>query len=461
MAELLDDGGSTVPPPPSTSKHTLTVRSVDQNGRAADGMWMEVKKGSSTVSSGFTPLTISLEESTYSVSASNYGQTIFNRWSDGSTSSTTSLSLSGDKSLTAHYNNGPAATPLSASLSADSSSATAGSTITFRASASGGTAPYTWSFNFGDGSSSAFGPSATTTKKYTTAGTYSALATARDSSGKTASSSPVTITISQETPTLTVRTADSSGNALSGYHATLARAGSQIQSGFSPAQFSLGAGQTYQVSVADYGNYVFSRWDDGSTSRTKTVSITSPTTITAHYASKQASLLVSSSDLSGDPINGLWTVIKKDGATLRTGYTPLSFSGAPGTYEVTVSDYQDYEFDRWSAGSTRNTLQVAVSGEVKLTALYSTGPSEVELRVRTVGLDGSTITGLWTVIEGSGARTTGFSPVSYDAESGKRYTVTVADYRNYVFDHWENGSKDRSRMITPGDDTVIIAHYRQ
>jgi hypothetical protein len=102
-----------------------------------------------------------------------------------------------------------------------------------------------------------------------------------------------------------------------------------------------------------------------------------------------------------------------------------------------------------------------VSGEVKLTALYSTGPSEVELRVRTVGLDGSTITGLWTVIEGSGARTTGFSPVSYDAESGKRYTVTVADYRNYVFDHWENGSKDRSRTITPGDDTVIIAHYRQ
>jgi hypothetical protein len=461
MAELLDDGGSTVPPPPSTSKHTLTVRSVDQNGRAADGMWMEVKKGSSTVSSGFTPLTISLEESTYSVSASNYGQTIFNRWSDGSTSSTTSLSLSGDKSLTAHYNNSPAATPLSASLSADSSSATAGSAITFRASASGGTAPYTWSFNFGDGSSSAFGPSATTTKKYTTAGTYSALATARDSSGKTASSSPVTITISQETPTLTVRTADSSGNALSGYHATLARAGSQIQSGFSPAQFSLGAGQTYQVSVADYGNYVFSRWDDGSTSRTKTVSITSPTTITAHYASKQASLLVSSSDLSGDPINGLWTVIKKDGATLRTGYTPLSFSGAPGTYEVTVSDYQDYEFDRWSTGSTRNTLQVAVSGEVKLTALYSTGPSEVELRVRTAGLDGSTITGLWTVIEGSGARTTGFSPVSYDAESGKRYTVTVADYRNYVFDHWENGSKDRSRTITPGDDTVIIAHYRQ
>jgi hypothetical protein len=126
-----------------------------------------------------------------------------------------------------------------------------------------------------------------------------------------------------------------------------------------------------------------------------------------------------------------------------------------------VSDYQDYEFDHWSTGSTRSTLQVVVSGEVKLTALYSTGPSEVELRVRTVGLDGSPISGLWTVIEDSGARTTGFSPVSYEAQSGKRYTVTVGDYRNYVFDHWENGSKDRSRTITPDDDTVIVAHYRR
>jgi len=298
-------------------------------------------------------------------------------------------------------------------------------------------------------------------KKYNVAGTYSAVSTVRDSSGRTATSSPVAVTISQETPTLTIKAEDSSGTQLNGYYATLSQGGSQIQSGFSPAQFSVGAGQSYQVSVADYGDYVFSRWDDGTTSRTKTVSISGPATLTAHYTSNQASLVVSSAEMSGDPIDGLWTVINKDGVTLQTGYTPLSFSGTSGTYEVTVSDYQDYEFDHWETGSASNTRQVTVSGDVRLTAYYSTGPSEVELTIMTEGLDGSAINGLWTVIEDSDASTSGFSPVSYEAQSGKRYTVTVADYRNYVFDHWENGSKDRSRTITPDDDTLIVAHYRQ
>jgi hypothetical protein len=462
MADLLDDGSSTTPPPPpATESHSLTIRSVDQNGNAADGMWMEVKKGGETVSTGFTPMTLTLEESTYSISASNYGEITFDRWSDGTTSSTANVNLSDDRSLTAHYRNGPAASPLSASLSADSASAQVGAAVRFSMSASGGASPYTWSLNFGDGTSTAFSSSSSTSKRYDSAGTYQAVATVKDSSGKTASSSPFAITIAKGTPALTIKTADLSGNPIDGYYTTLTQGGSQIQSAFSPAQFSLDAGETYQVSVADFGDYVFSRWDDGTTSRTRAVSVSGPTTMTAYYASSQASLLVSSVDLSGDPLSGLWTVIEKDGATVASGYTPLSYSGSPGTYRVTVSDYQDYEFDHWDSGSTSSTRQLELRSDDELVAYYSTGPTEVELTVRTAGLDGSRITGLWTVIEDSGRTTTGFSPVTYDAVAGKPYTVTVADYANYVFDHWENGSKDRSRTITPDNDTVIVAHYRR
>lgn len=460
MAELLDDGESTAPPPP-TLEHTLTVRSVDQNGNAADGMWMEVKKSGATVSSGFTPFTLTLEQSTYTVSASNYGQLTFDHWSDGTSSNTVTLTMSGDRTLTAHYNNGPTTSPLFASLSADASSAAAGSTITFSAAASGGASPYTWSVNYGDGSSSPLSSASSASKTYSSAGTYSAVATVKDSSGRTATSNPVTIAISQESPSLTVKTVDAAGNPLNGYYTTLSQGDSQIQSAFSPAQFSLAAGQTYQVSVSDYGDYAFTRWDDGSTSRTKTVSIDSPTTLTAHYKSIQSSLLVTSVAMPGDAITGLWAEIRKDGAVVKTGYTPLSYSGVPGTYRVTVSGYQNYEFDHWNTGSTSDTLQLAVSGDVKLTAYYTNARSEVELTVRTAGLYGSPINGLWTVIEDSGSTTTGFSPVKYEAQAGKRYTVTVADYRNYVFDHWENGSKDRSRNVTPDDDLVITAFYRR
>ncbi len=461
MADLLGDGTTSTPPTPSTPRHTLTVKSVGQDGAATDGMWMEIKKSGTTVSSGFTPLTVTLEQSTYTVSASNYQQITFDHWSDGTESSTVSLSLSSNTALTAHYNDGPAASPLSASLGADMKSAPAGSTITFAASVSGGTTPYTWSVNFGDGTSSPFTTSTSALKKYDSAGTYNAQATAKDALGRTATSNPVAITITSESSTLNVKTADLSGNPLNGYYATLSQGDLVAQSAFSPAVFSLDSGETYQVSVADYGDYVFSRWDDGSTSRTKTISASGPTTLTAYYTSNQATLTVSSEDVSGETITGLWTVIKKDGATLKTGYSPLSYSGVPGTYEVTVSDYGDHEFDHWDNDSTSSTRRLSVSGNVELTAYYSTGPSEVELTVRTAGLDGSTITGLWTVIDSDGSETTGFSPVSYDAEAGRTYTVTVADYRNYVFDHWEDGSKDRSREISPDDDTVIVAHYKR
>jgi hypothetical protein len=373
MAELLDDGESTVPPP-RASEHTLTVSSVDQYGNAADGMWMEVKKAGATVSSGFTPFTLTLEQSTYTVSASDYGQVTFDHWSDGTSSNTATLSLSSDRTLTAHYNSGPTTSALLASLSADTVSAAAGSTITFSASATGGTSPYTWSVNYGDGSSSTLSSASSMSKTYSAAGTYSAVATAKDSSGRTATSSPVTIAISEASSILTVKTVDAAGNPLNGYYTTLSQGDSQVQSAFSPAQFSLAAGQTYQVSVSDYGDYAFSRWDDGSTARTKTISIDSPTPLIAHYI---------------------------------------------------------------------------------------TARSEVELTVRTAGLYGSPITGLWTVIEDSGSTITGFSPVKYQAQSGNRYTVTVADYGNYVFDHWENGSKDRSRSVTPDDDMVITAFYRR
>jgi hypothetical protein len=462
MADLLGDGTTSTPPPePSTPRHTLTVKSVDQNGRAADGMWMEVKKGSTTVSSGFTPLTVTLEESTYTVSASDYQQVTFDHWSDGTESATVSLSLSSNTALTAYYNNGPVASALSAGLRADVDSAPAGSTIQFDVTVSGGTSPYTWSVNFGDGTTSTSSSGASVSKKYGSAGTYNAQATVRDSAGRTATSSPLAITITSESPTLHVKTVDSDGNSLDGYFTTLSQDGSQIQSAFSPAAFSIDSGATYEVSVADYGDYVFSRWDDGSTSRTRTISGGDPTTLTAYYTTNQATLTVSSEDVSGDTITGLWTVIKKDGTTVETGYTPLSYTGEPGTYEVTVSDYENYEFDHWDNDSTSNTRRLSVSGEVELTAFYRTEPSEVKLTVRTASLNGSPITGLWTVIDSDGSETTGFSPVSYDAKVGNSYTVSVADYRNYVFDHWEDGSKDRFREISPDDDTVIVAYYKR
>jgi hypothetical protein len=470
MTELLDDGSS-APTEPADPEYSLTVKSVDQTGKAVVGMWMEVKKDGATVKTGFTPLSLTAEEATYTVSAGNYQQIIFDHWQDGSKSSTTSVNLSTNSEITAHYNDGAVAvTPLSVSLKADRVSATAGTGISFSATIQGGTAPYTWSVNFGDGTSSSFSSTASVSKTYSTAGTYSAVATAKDAAGKTATSSPVAITITQGTSTLAVNTVNAAGSPINGYYTTLSQNGAVIKTAFSPTSFTLNSGQTYQVSVSDYGSYTFDHWSDGSTGRQKTVTGGQATTLTAYYKtsapapaaeSEEAALTVKSVDLNGKAITGLWTVVKKDGATIKTGYTPLTFTAQVGsTYEVSVGNYQSYAFDHWESGSKSSTRQVTVNADTALTAYYSTGSTKVTLTIKTVALDGSAINGLWTVISGSGSAT-GFSPLSYTANIGSQYTITMGEYLNYKFDHWNNGSTSKSQTITPNSNTVLTAYYRQ
>lgn len=375
MAALLDDGSSSGGGGggQEPEEHQLTIRSVDQTGKAITGMWMEVKKNGATIRTGFTPLSLTLEEATYTVSAGSYQQIIFDHWQGSSRSSTTSVNLAGDSQITAHYNNG-AATPLSVTLSASTASVTAGTGITFSASIRGGTAPYTWSVKFGDGTTSASTSASTITKTYSSAGTYTAVATARDSAGKTAASNPVTVTVTQGTSTLTVRTVNAAGSPINGYYTTLSQNGAVIKTAFSPASFTLNSGQTYQVAVSDYGGYAFDHWSDGSTSRQKTVTGGQAATLTAYYK--------------------------------------------------------------------------------------TTAPQAATLTIRSVGLDGSPITGLWTVIGGAGSAT-GFTPLSYTADAGSRYTVTMGEWQNYKFDHWDNGSTSKSRTVTPNGNTVLVAYYRQ
>jgi hypothetical protein len=101
-------------------------------------------------------------------------------------------------------------------------------------------------------------------------------------------------------------------------------------------------------------------------------------------------------------------------------------------------------------------------GDTALTAVYSTGeeeePEQVTLTIRSVGLDGSPITGLWTVIGGAGSAT-GYTPLSFTADAGSQYMVTMGEWQNYKFDHWDNGSTSKSRTLTPNDDAVLIAYY--
>lgn len=84
-----------------------------------------------------------------------------------------------------------------------------------------------------------------------------------------------------------------------------------------------------------------------------------------------------------------------------------------------------------------------------------------ELMVRSEDLSGDTITGMYTVIEDSEGNVLeeGYTPLTFEGEVGSTYTVSVADFRDREFDHWDDDSDDRERTVTLEEDTTITAHY--
>ncbi len=218
-------------------------------------------------------------------------------------------------------------------------------------------------------------------------------------------------------------------------------------------------GQTYQ----------FQSWSDGGAA---THSISTPATsatYTASYVPASQSgdydLTVRSVDLSGSALTGYYTVIQSGGSTVQTGYTPLTYSGdAGGTYSVTVRDYSSVVFDHWENGSTSRTRTLTLNSDTTVTAYYRTPTSQPTwtLTVRSQDASGNAMTGYWTTLYGSSgsAIASGFTPATFTLNSGQQYSIRVAGYGAYSFDHWaDNGSTANPRGIAITANTQLTAVY--
>jgi spherulation-specific family 4 protein len=230
--------------------------------------------------------------------------------------------------------------------------------------------------------------------------------------------------------------------------------------------------KTYVTSSTAYVGYMFIASDDLPNPWDSLPSYYSTLSSTINSANGGSSstttsykVTVRSADLNGASFSGIWTTIKNsDGTVLKTGYTPLSFTAKSGaTYQVTVSNYGNYVFDHWDNGSTSSTRTITVSKDTTLTAYYSNAPKQVSLTVKSAGLTGSSISGLWVEIYSSTGSLlkTGYTPLSYTVNSGQSYTVIMGEWQNYVFDHWDNGSTSKARTVTINQDTSITAYYKQ
>src|SRR5947208_3107979 len=217
MIWFFGDGGTSNANPTThtyatSGSFTANVTATDANGVKA------ISAKSVTVA---PPLTVSFTETpsspttgqvvTFTATTAGGVGTVSYSWSfgDGATSTgnpithTYTRPASFTVSVTATDSDGVAAvssqtltvrSPLTASFTYPPSNPVTGQTVTFTATASGGTSPYTFSWSFGDGLSAT---GASVTHSYTTNGTYTVTLTTNDSGERTATTSN-TVSVGQQ-----------------------------------------------------------------------------------------------------------------------------------------------------------------------------------------------------------------------------------------------------------------------
>jgi hypothetical protein len=271
------------------------------------------------------------------------------------------------------------------------------------------------------------------------------------------------------TNTITVQSVDLAGSSIAGMWTEISTGGTLVNSGYTTLSFSGASSTQYQICVSDYQTTVFDHWEDGSTSNCTTVTPTQATVLKAYYATgtpppppvpTTADITVKSVNLAGSPITGLWTEISTGGTLVNSGYTPLSYTATTNNqYDVCVSNYQQYTFDHWEDGSKNSCRAITPTQAATLTAYFKTS---VTIKVRSLGLDNSPITGLWTEISSANKLVkAGYTTLSYTGSSGTTYKTCMSNYQNYIFDHWADGSTNSCKTFTPTQSSTLTAYYRR
>lgn len=184
---------------------------------------------------------------------------------------------------------------------------------------------------------------------------------------------------------VTVEALDESGEELTGMWISLSLgSGEYFGSGYTPLTFPGTSGETYIVMMSDYDGIAFDQWEDGSTERTRTITLaddTETTLLTAHYDTGMSmrgvtpityedtgpSLTVEA--MQGDETLNIWTIIDPQPGA----------DDSQATYTVYAGNYQRYIFDSWSDGSTDRIRTLTIDEDTTITAQYKQAESIITI----------------------------------------------------------------------------------
>ncbi len=376
--------------------------------------------------------------------------------------------------------------PLSVSINAPSTGTT-GTLVNLGSAPTGGQPPYTYSWSLASvpsGSAAALSsitdPSPTFTPDI--AGDYVVGVTVTDSASSphTANSQVATITVTALPPLSVSINAPSTGTT-----GTLVNLGSAPTGGQPPYTYSWSLASVPSGSAAALssitdpsptftpdiaGDYVVgvTVTDSASSphtanSQVATITVTAPPPTTV-------SLTVNSVELPSNPFAGQWIALSdSSGNTIATGFTPITFTVTTGTqYTVFAPNGHIHVFNHWDDGSTDSHRTITPTQDTTFTSYYTIGsatpppPASVSVTVKSMELPSNPFTGQWIVVRDSSGSiiATGFTPITFTATTGSQYNIHAPDGHLHIFDHWDDGSTNSFRTITPTQDSTLVAYYR-
>ena len=176
------------------------------------------------------------------------------------------------------------------------------------------------------------------------------------------------------------------------------------------------------ILASPFYGYHFLQWNDGNTSNPRTITITSDTGYTAHFAINQYQAHIN----SNNPLAG---------TTTGSGtYNYLS------TITITATPMPHHHFTQWSDGNTSNPRTLTLTSDTTLTALFVTDT---------------------LIVTANAADTTqghisGAGPTTF----GSTVTLLAIPNHGYYFTNWNDGNTSNPRTITITSDTNLTAYFQ-
>lgn len=256
-------------------------------------------------------------------------------------------------------------------------------------------------------------------------------------------------------------------------------------------------GQAVVSAEANYG-YHFVNWNDGITTATRTVSISSDTTFTAYFARNQYTVTAVSANPNWGSVSGSANALYGDSITLsattigqhhftywsdgenqytnnplrirvtKNDYYTANFavnqyqavvitdgggSGYMGTEGTTNSGYYDYlsqitiravpypgnRFVSWSDGCTFNPRAITITNDTSFTAQF--------------------VADLYTIVAASADTAMGDATGTGVYLADSIVTIAAIPNHGFKFDHWQDNNTSNPRLITVSTNQSFIAYF--